>query len=138
MALPTSPEARQFYQSARQRFKDASFLLQMGRTTGAVYLAGYSVECMLKALVLSVTPKSGRKTVLESFCGSKAHDYGWLKARYLERQVPGIPSEISKKFSLVNTWSTALRYKAGSVKVSEARSFFKAAEQIINWADGRL
>jgi len=43
MALPTIRDARSFYQSAKQRFEDAEFLLEAERTTGAIYLAGYSV-----------------------------------------------------------------------------------------------
>jgi len=43
---------------AKQRFDDALLLLEMGRTTAAVYLAGYSVECMLKALILSAVPQA--------------------------------------------------------------------------------
>ena len=45
MALPKTIEARLFYQAAIQRFDDAQFLLDKGgRTTAAVYLAGYSEE----------------------------------------------------------------------------------------------
>jgi len=62
MALPRSPEARLFYQAAKQRFEDALFLLA-GRRTAAVYLAGYAVECMLKTLILSRAP-------------DKDHDHG--------------------------------------------------------------
>jgi hypothetical protein len=51
MALPTAKEAQPFYQSALQRFEDAQYLLDGERTTAAIYLAGYSVECMLKALI---------------------------------------------------------------------------------------
>jgi hypothetical protein len=138
MALPHAHEARPFYQSAKQRFEDARFLLEAERTTAAIYLAGYSVECMLKALILSITPDRDRASTLSSFRGAKAHDYDWLKARYFERGGPDFPSPVSKSFALVNTWTTDLRYKAGTSKRGEAEAFFRAAQEIIVWADGRL
>jgi hypothetical protein len=138
MALPHVLEARPFYQSAKQRFEDAEFLLEAERTTGAIYLAGYSVECMLKALILSTVPPGSRAQMLASFRGTKAHDYDWLKARYFENGGPPFPSAVSKNFSLVDTWTTDLRYKAGTTKRGDAESFLKAAREIIDWADGRL
>lgn len=138
MALPHVQEARPFYQSAKQRFEDARFLLEAERTTGAIYLAGYSVECMLKALILSVVPDGERAEVLASFRGARAHDYDWLKAKYFEKGGPVFPSSVSKNFSLVETWTTDLRHKAGTSKWGEAESFLRAAQEIIVWADGRL
>ena len=75
MALPSSEQARRFYRTAKQRFDDALLLLEMGRTTAAVYLAGYSVECMLKALILSAIPQAQEEEVLRMFRGARAHDY---------------------------------------------------------------
>jgi HEPN domain-containing protein len=40
VALPSSEPARRFYRAAKQRFDDALLLLEMGRTTAVVYLAG--------------------------------------------------------------------------------------------------
>ena len=50
MGLPKPIEARLYYRAAKQRFDDAQLLLGAGRTTAAIYLAGYTVECFLKAL----------------------------------------------------------------------------------------
>lgn len=138
MALPHAREARLFYQSAKQRFEDARFLLEAERTTGAIYLAGYSVECILKALILSTTPEGERPAMVASFRGTKAHDYDWLKARYFERGGPVFPSAVSKDFALVGTWTTELRYQAGTSKRGDAEAFLNAARAIILWADGRL
>ena len=59
MALPNAVEARPFYRSAKQRFEDAQFLLEADRTTGAIYLAGYSEECILNALILICRIREG-------------------------------------------------------------------------------
>jgi hypothetical protein len=37
--------------ASRHRWKDAEFLLQSARWNGAVYLAGYAIECSLKSLI---------------------------------------------------------------------------------------
>src|SRR5437899_5472401 len=114
MALPQAREARPYYQAAKQRFEDARFLLEVERTTGAIYLAGYSVECTLKALILSMLSARKRATMLQAFSGSRAHDYDWLKARYFESGGPQFPRTISKAFSFVTVWAVEIRYRAGT------------------------
>lgn len=113
-------------------------LEQAGRTTGAIYLAGYGVECLLKALVLSVIPAGDRQERVANFRGARAHNFDWLKARYFEQGGAQFPSEISKAFVLVNTWDTEWRYRSGTAPYRDAEDFLQAAEQIIMWADERL
>ena len=139
MALPKSREAQIFYRAAIQRFDDARFLLEVGgRTTPAVYLASYSVECMLKALILSTLPGKNRARILESFKGSKAHDFRWLRDTYFKKGGPSFPREIAHCFIIVGTWSTALRYEPGMTRRTIAVAFLEAAEKIIRWADERM
>jgi len=139
MGLPAAQEARPFYRAGKQRFEDARVLLEKAeRTTGAIYLAGYGVECLLKALVLSVVPAGDRHDMVANFRGTRAHHYDWLKARYFENGGAPFPSEISKALALVNTWDTEWRYRSGLASRREAEDFLRAAEAIIMWADGRL
>ena len=51
---------------------------------------------------------------------------------------PSFPSAVSKNFSLVDTWSTDLRYKSGTTKRGDAESFLRAAREIMDWANGRF
>lgn len=46
-------------QLAQDRILDAKALLDAGRWAGAYYLAGYAVECGLKACILAYVEKSG-------------------------------------------------------------------------------
>ena len=139
MGLPAAQEARPFYRAGKQRFEDARVLLEKAeRTTGAIYLAGYGVECLLKALVLSVVPTRLRHQTVAEFRGARAHNYDWLKARYFANGGALFPAAISKAFALVNTWDTEWRYRAGTASRRDAEAFLQAAEQIIMWADGRL
>ncbi len=138
MALPQAFEARGFYRSAYQRFEDAEILLNQDRTTGAVYLAGYSVECMLKALILSSVSALERVEVLATFRGRIAHDFEWLRNRYVSLTGAMIPADVARDLTFVNTWTTDLRYMAGSLRKDEAETFLITANRIIQWADGRL
>jgi len=101
-------------------------------------MAGYSVECILKALVLSSVPKNVRNNILQTFRGHRAHDYEWLRALYRQYGGPDPPREIRRSFTLVNRWSTDLRYSTEITKERDAERFLGAAEAILNWADGRL
>lgn len=138
MAVPKSIEARRFYRCASQRFDEAGVLYGTGYRTGAVYLAGYGVECMLKALILSVTPPSQDQAAVESFRGKAGHRYDILRARYLKKRGASIPRHVGRAFALVETWSTELRYSPAEIKEREAREFLNAAKVIMEWADGRL
>ncbi len=138
MALPAAAEARPFYQSAWQRLEDGEFLLAAKRTTGAIYLAGYAVECLLKALLLAATPRGRRRSVVDSFRGARWHDFDWLLSAYLRTGAPPLSAKTLASFSVVNRWTTVLRYQARTAEMDEARLSFRAVRQIADWADGRL
>jgi len=134
--MPRSRDARRFYRAAKQRFEDAEFLLRGGRATGAVYLAGYSVECMLKALILDSVPEALHEEVQTSFRGARAHDYESMKAQFKERTGRSIPADLGKSLARVNSWAPGLRYEPGATKHKEAQAFLDASEDIIQWAEG--
>jgi HEPN domain-containing protein len=138
MALPKSPEARLYYRAAKQRFDDSQLLLASGRTTGAVYLAGYTVECFLKALILANVAANRRQRLLEEFRGSRAHDIEWLGALYRRYVGATIPREITRHLSRVASWSTDLRYVTGSIKSRDADEFMDSVIAIAMWADRRM
>ena len=79
MALPQAAEARLYYRAAKQRFDDSQLLLKWDRTTGAVYLAGYTVECFMKALVLANVVPDLRQQLLGEFRGNlRTTSSGWV------------------------------------------------------------
>lgn len=138
MAVPSSVNARLFYRVANQRFEDAEFLLIAQRTTAAVYLAGYSVECILKAMVLNSVPQYQEENILVEIRGARAHDYGWLRWLYFDHGGPNLPATLVPHFARVNTWSTDMRYVPGAISFRDARAFVDSAENILAWGDGRL
>jgi HEPN domain len=138
MGVPSSIEARLFYRCAIQRFEEAQILLRSDRTTGAVYLAGYGIEWILKSLILSVVAPGRTVSVLQSFRGHRAHDYEWLRQQYFDNKGPDFPREINVHFTLVSDWSTNLRYIPGKMEVGDAEDFLVAADAIIQFVIGRL
>jgi HEPN domain-containing protein len=136
--LPKTPEARRFYRAAKQRFADAELLLEAGRTTGAVYLAGYTVECMLKALVLDRVAPGLRQQLLAELHGKKAHDIEWLRGLYRQHVRTDIARDVARHLTRVATWSVDLRYLAVLLKQQEADGFFESVVAIVKWADGRM
>ena len=138
MPLPRGQFARQFYRAGKQRFDDARLLLEAARTTGAIYLAGYGVECFLKAMILSLVPDDEQPDVERGFRSATAHRFDWLRRQYFQRGGPQFPPEIASAFVLVNTWGTEWRYRSGVASQRDATDFLDSAEQIIVWADSRI
>ena len=138
MGLPHAAEARLYYRAARQRYADAQWLLSGDRTTGAVYLAGYTVECFMKALVLAGASPVLRKQLLGEFHGSRAHNIEWLAKLYRRHIGLVIPIRITQKISRIATWSTDLRYATGAINELDAREFFESVDAVSSWADGRM
>jgi hypothetical protein len=128
---------RRFLRAAEQRLASAHVLYNAGMFLECVYLAGYSVECGMKAVILSQIPLHKRpKFMQEYFRGSIAHDYEYLKSLLREKQIH-MPSGIVSHLRNVVTWSTDLRYEVGQIKSTEAIRFLSSVTEILNWAKGR-
>jgi HEPN domain-containing protein len=138
MGLPRAVEAQRFYRAAKQRFDDSQLLLEMDRTTGAVYLAGYTVEGMLKALILESVSRPLRRELFVAFRGNRAHDMEWLGVVYRQRTGRTIPREVVPHLTRVAPWSTDLRYATGHTQHRDAELFFESLIAIDKWADKGL
>jgi HEPN domain-containing protein len=141
VGVPTDKDAKRFYRAAGQRLEDAAVLLDATRTLAAVYLAGYCVECMWKALILTQAGKNKKNEVLDSFRGSGAHNFDWLRASYAKyggTPPPKKDKELARAFIVVASWSTDLRYDPGTMPEDDAREFLAAVRRIFAWADERL
>lgn len=132
MAVPSSVEARIFYRCVFQRHEDALVLLTADRTTGAVYLRGFGIECIFKALVLSALAPAARTDMLGLFRGVRGHNYEWLRSQYLNNAGTRFPRQITEAFTLVNGWSTDLRYLPRTLKRREAQIFLAAGAEFIH------
>jgi HEPN domain-containing protein len=129
--------ARDFQKAALQRLTTAEFLLNNGYNLDAVYLAGYTIECSLKALILKMTPVSVRSAKLKSISsGSRMHNPEILKNE-LKQLNKLIPVRLTAKFRRFY-WSTSLRYQTGRIPSAETKGFLKLAKAVYNWVEGEL
>jgi hypothetical protein len=135
--FPDDP--RKFFRVATQRFAEAQFLFNGDRYTASIYIAGYSVECGLKALILSTEPRNRQAELAASFRGSEWHNLNWLVEGYIKRGGPRPSRVITADLTYVHDeWSVDLRYIAGEKPFREAERFILSIERILEWVKGRL
>lgn len=127
-----------FRRAAGQRLTAAEHLLRAEFFLDAMYLAGYGVECALKALILARTPIGKRKAKCEEIStGKKGHDFEYLKAE-LKKARCVLPADILKLLGRVAEWTTDWRYRVGLGRQQPAVDFFDAAVEIRDWVEARL
>jgi HEPN domain-containing protein len=135
--VPGILTSRDFQRAAEQRFTTAEFLLVSTITLDALYLAGYSVECILKALIMHLTPAAHREeTFVRLKSGAKMHYPEHLKEELKNLGCP-IPTDLVKRFRRFE-WSTNLRYESGRRPSGEVRGYLKVAAATIRWAKGEM
>jgi HEPN domain-containing protein len=133
--MPSS--SRDFQRAARQRLTTAEFLLENRYNLDAMYLAGYAIECSLKALVLESTPAEDRNETLKRISsGKKMHDPEILGG-ILKNLNHAIPLDLVKRLRR-SSWSTSLRYESGRKDTGETRGFLRTAKTIIDWVERQL
>jgi HEPN domain-containing protein len=131
-------QIRLFERASKQRLTAAGILLDNGIYLEAVYLAGYAVECALKALLLRWTPRRQHAATLKKLTqvGAKGHDFEYLKRllkeqrRAQDRKDPEILGALVTHLQVVASWSTELRYQVGALDPEESEQFFEAAKAI--------
>ena len=136
MGAPRDSEARRFYYVAWHRLEDAETLLDGHRWQGAVYLAGYAVECGLKASLIVRTAQARRREMLSDFVGRRGHDLSWLR-QMLAVQGEHLTATIHEELALLSMWSTDLRYEASTGDPEDAQEFLDAARRVLRWIDER-
>lgn len=129
--------ARDFQRAAEQRFTAAEFLLQSDFTLEALYLAGYCVECILKALIMNLTPEDQREATYNRLtAGAKMHYHAEINKELKNLDLP-IPIEIAKRLRRFD-WYTDLRYESGRKPLGEVRGYLKTAQITLEWAQGEM
>jgi HEPN domain-containing protein len=127
--------SRDFQKVALQRLNTAQFLAENGYNLDAMYLAGYAVECSLKALILERTPAADQeKKFREISSGRQMHDLENLAALLKAVACP-VPIDLVKRFRR-SGWSTDLRYEHGRTDTGETRGFLRTAQMTYDWVKG--
>lgn len=113
---------------SRERLRDAKVLLNHGQYVGAYYLAGYAVECALKACIARKTCRfdfPDRKIVADSHTHDlpKLVELAGLKPQL---QATSAADEVFKfNWTLITDWKVEDRYCL-DILPDEARELYRA------------
>lgn len=129
------------------RLEDAQALLQQGRWRGAMYLAGYGVECLLKNKLmerfqcfrlLDLEQELQRRGLLSTGATLFTHQLESLLrlADGLDRMRKN--RDAWSQFNLVNRWLPAWRYSTKSVASTDAHDFLDAVSETMKWIDANV
>lgn len=135
--MPRDREARRFWRVGLQRMEDAKILTDNDRWRASIYLAGYAIECTLKALILSRTPVNHRDKVLGNFRGSRAHSLEWLHGQLIATKI-ALGTHARKSYLYLSSWDVSLRYDPGQGDPTEAKDFLDKTEVILIWISERI
>jgi hypothetical protein len=136
---------------AEYRLQDALCLLSSGdpaRANGAMYMGGFVIECLLKALLLERHPNL--QTVLDpaTLSASDGRVYRLLYSHELDAMLAYLP-ELEKKLkdmegigrrsiwhslrTLCEQWTVYARYSTKQAKRPEAERFVGAVQEVKRW-----
>lgn len=119
-----------FEQVARRMLADARFLLRHGRWHTAVYVAGYAVECLLKAMVCE---HKGLERLPEEF--EVHHLRKLLESAGLAQALSTQPEE-ERLFEYIQlTWDVQIRYAGQPYGRIQAEKFFDAVGRFLKWLE---
>ena len=128
MATPTTAEA--WLRVAQERAVDARILAAQGRSVAAVYLAGYAVECALKAYLQRV----GRGFPTSGQAGHDLHEL-WRACGF---RLAALGDSQGNRTYFVEQWHTGLRYNDTLDTVLDAGVLVEGAVQLAGWVQSRL
>lgn len=114
-----------FREAAIQRLRDSEVLFAEHRANGAIYLAGYAIECHLKYACCSLKDQTYLPASLET--------HSWnvlLTAAGLVRAFAAQRRAWALFSSLVDQWSTALRYSTKRLPAGEATKLYKELKEL--------
>jgi hypothetical protein len=125
-----------------RRLGDAQALLNVKDDThagGAVYLAGYAIECRLKAVALEVFGCWTLDELADQW--DVTHDVVYTHG--LEALAKRLPSwtrlrrntAVFRAFSRVNAWRPSWRYGGGHWTIHEADGFVAQVREVLGWLD---
>jgi len=132
--------------ASRHRLDDAHVLLTT-RFRGSMYLAGYAVECLLKAKLMRAC---GCRTLAD--LEKRMRERGELSANttIFSHQLEVLlgltggtdrlrsATEIWHQFVKVNRWTPAWRYSPDLSNHEDADSFFRAVKDVLHWIEFNL
>lgn len=133
--------------SSVHRLDDAKALLGATRWRGALYLAGYSIECLLKAKLMTIfgchnlldlEDELQRRNLLAKNATIFTHEL-----ESLLRLTNGLHrlrqnALLWQSFNMVNLWMPAWRYNPDLSSRDDANDYLEAVDKIRHWIDNNV
>lgn len=133
--------------ASRQRMEDARVLLKGSRWRGAMYIAGYAVECLLKTKLMQIYDCNNLRELDEVLQRRFALPAGsTIFTHQLETLFKLTPSyhrlqqnqNILSLFNVVNRWAPKWRYVSKQTTGDEAAFFMDAVEKVVHWINNNI
>ena len=127
-----------------QRLDDARALFNAGRWRGAMYMAGYAVECLLKTKLMQryncrtlheLEDELQRRGALAEHATVFTHHLEVLLRLTQRLDQLRQHRTLWPQFALVNRWIPAWRYTADVANQQDAADFLEAVVQIMQWLE---
>ena len=133
--------------AAKHRFDDALALLNASRWRGAMYMAGYSIECLLKTKLMTIFDchhlvdleeelQRRKKLAAESTIFTHRLELLLRLTDSLERLRQN--TEMWRLFNFVNLWLPAWRYTADLSRRRDAEYFLDAVGKLSKWIEANI
>jgi hypothetical protein len=127
--------AKEWIAVANERAADAEAIKKAIKkekpsAVGSVYMAGYTIECSLKALLQSrgtPFPKHGQE-------GHNLHGL-WEASKF---KLSDLSDEKGTKTFFIEHWNTALRYEISCESTLEVAELVDGARQLTGWIQSKL
>ena len=132
--------------AGKHRLKDAEALMDAVRWRGAMYLAGYTVECMLKEKLMRMFDCRNMEELSEELLrrGMLAAEQSIFthQLEFLLRLTNGSQRmrqniEVWRQFIRVNRWVPAWRYSSEST-TEAAHDFLQAVRSVSKWIENNV
>jgi HEPN domain-containing protein len=133
--------------ASRHRLDDARALFNAVRWRGAMYLAGYAIECLLKTKLMrmfdcrhlrELEEELQRRGVLSGQNTVFTHQLEVLLR--LTQRIDHLRQDqlMWRMFNIVNRWVPAWRYSADLSSREDAEDFLEAIDKIRHWIESNV
>jgi HEPN domain-containing protein len=136
-----SQDRETFLQLAELRLSEARLLLANGRPSGAYYLAGYAIECALKAII-ATDFRANEIPDLKYVRDIYTHDLSALfRLAELEQELDAekkINPDLYQRWEVVKGWSERARYEVWlEADASVMLNAIDGEEGLLRWLQNR-
>jgi HEPN domain-containing protein len=133
--------------ASRHRLDDARALFNAARWRGAMYMAGYAVECLLKTKLMRIyscrnlyelEEELQRRGILADRATVFTHHLELLLRLTQSFDRLRQSQTLWPEFNIVNRWIPAWRYTVNLSNHQDAEDFLEAVDNIINWIKNNI